>query len=119
HSVSYPVRFELNQLKQRTDKDFRALLAVHEAGHGLLYGLLFRRPPLELKINAASFDGGYASYAQMRVLSRQNCLDRICVGLGGRVAEEMVFGENASTTGARSDLAKATASAARFVRVRL
>jgi hypothetical protein len=117
HNVSYPVRFELNQLKQRTDKDFRALLAVHEAGHGLLYGLLFRRPPLELKINAASFDGGYASYAQMRVLSRQNCLDRICVGLGGRVAEEMVFGENASTTGARSDLTKVTASAARFVRM--
>ena len=116
HCVSYPVRFELNQLKQRTDPDFRALLAVHEAGHGLLYGLLFRQPPQELKINAASFDGGYVSFAQMRVVSRQDCLDRICVGLGGRAAEVMVFGEDACTTGAKSDLAKATASAAKFVR---
>lgn len=116
HSISYPVRFELNQLKQRTDPDFRALLAVHEAGHGLLYGLLFRQPPQELKINVASFDGGYASYVPMRVVSRQNCLDRICVGLGGRVAESMVFGEDAATTGAKSDLQKATVSAARFVR---
>ena len=116
HSISYPVRFELNQLKQRTDPDFRALLAVHEAGHGLLYGLLYRQPPQELKINVASFDGGYASYVPMRVVSRQNCLDRICVALGGRVAETLVFGEDAATTGAESDLQKATASAARFVR---
>ena len=116
HSISYPVRFELNQLKQRTDPDFRALLAVHEAGHGLLYGLLFRQPPQELKINVASFDGGYASYVPMRVVSRQNCLDRICVGLGGRVAESMVFGEDAATTGAKSDLQKATVLASRFVR---
>lgn len=116
HRVAYPVRFELNQLKQRTDPDFRALLAVHEAGHGLLYGLLFRQPPQELKINVASFDGGYASFVQMRVMSRQNCLDKICVDLGGRAAEVMVFGEDASTTGAKGDLAKATASAAKFVR---
>lgn len=116
HRVSYPVRFELNQLKQRTDPNFRALLAVHEAGHGLLYGLLFRQPPQELKINVASFDGGYTSFPEMRVFSRQNCLDRICVGLGGRVAEVMVFGEDASTSGAQSDLAKATSAASKFVR---
>jgi len=116
HSVSYPVRFELNQLKQRTDPNFRALLAVHEAGHGLLYGLLFRQPPQELKINVASFDGGYASFAPMRVMSRQNCLDKICVGLAGRAAEVMVFGEDASTTGAKSDLEKVTATASKFVR---
>lgn len=116
HTTSYPVRFELNQLKQRTDRDFRALLAVHEAGHGLLYGLLFRQPPQELKINAASFEGGYASFIKMRVVSRQNCLDRICVGLGGRVAEAMVFGDDACTTGAKNDYKKATATAAQFVR---
>lgn len=115
-STSYPVRFELNQLKQRTDPDFRALLAVHEAGHGLLYGLLFRQPPQELKINVASFDGGYASFVRMRVTSRQNCLDKICVGLGGRAAEAMVFGDDACTTGAKGDYAKATTAAARFVR---
>jgi Peptidase family M41/ATPase family associated with various cellular activities (AAA) len=116
YTTSYPVRFELNQLKQRTDCDFRALLAVHEAGHGLLYGLLFRQPPQELKINTASFEGGYASFIKMRVMTRQNCLDRICVGLGGRVAEAMVFGDDACTTGAQNDYKKATALAALFVR---
>ena len=114
--TSYPVRLELNQLKQRTDPNFRALLAVHEAGHGLLYGLLFRQPPLELKINVASFDGGYASFGKMRVTSRQNCLDMICVGLAGRAAEAFVFGDDACTTGAKGDYAKATTAAAKFIR---
>jgi len=49
-------------------------------------------------------------------MSRQNCLDKICVGLAGRAAEVMVFGEDASTTGAKSDLEKVTATASKFVR---
>ncbi len=112
----YPVNFELNRLKQRANRDFRALLAVHEAGHGLLYCLLFKQPPQELKINVASFDGGYNSYMSLRSYSRQNCLDMICVGLGGRAAEALVFGQNACTTGAESDYKRATAIAAQFVR---
>jgi len=116
HVIAYPVAFELNELKQCVDLDFRILLAVHESGHGLIYGLLFRQPPQELKINAASFDGGYASYAALRAESRQSCRDMICVALGGRAAEVMVFGHDASTTSAATDYKKATASAARFVR---
>ena len=116
HSKAYPVSFELNRLKQRANPDFRALLAVHEAGHGLLYGLLFGHAPQEIKINVASFDGGYNSYTSLRAESRRNLLDAICVSLGGRAAEAMVFGEDACTTGAEHDLKQATADAAQFVR---
>ncbi len=116
HSKAYPVSFELNHLKQRANPDFRALLAVHEAGHALLYGLLFGHAPQEVKINVASFDGGYNSYGSLRAESRRNCLDAICVSLGGRAAEAMVFGDDACTTGAEQDLKQATAEAAQFVR---
>jgi cell division protease FtsH len=34
--------------------------------------------------------------------------NRICVGLGGRIAEEIVNGENMITTGASDDLKKVT-----------
>jgi len=111
-----PVAFELNRLKQRTNPDFRALLAVHEAGHALLYGLLMRQVPLEVKINVASFDGGYNSFLPLRAESRRDMLDMICVGLGGRAAEALVFGIDACTTGAQQDLKQATADAAQFVR---
>lgn len=116
HSTAYPVPLDLNQLKQRASPDFRALLAVHEAGHGLAYGRLFGHAPQEVKINVASFEGGYNSYVRMKAESKQNCLDRICVGLAGRAAEALVFGDNACTTGSESDFKNATALAARYVR---
>jgi SpoVK/Ycf46/Vps4 family AAA+-type ATPase len=116
HRVAYPVPLDLNRLKQRASADFRALLAVHEAGHGLAYGLLFGHAPQEVKINVASFEGGYNSYVRMKTVSQQNCLDRICVSLAGRAAEVLVFGESASTTGSESDFKNATANASRYVR---
>ncbi len=112
----FAVTLELNRLKQRANADFRALLAVHEAGHALVYGLLFGQAPQEVKINIASFEGGYNSFAGLKVTTRQNALDMMCVGLAGRVAEELVFGEMACTTGAEQDYKQVTAEAARYIR---
>ncbi|WP_395315976.1 AAA family ATPase [Variovorax sp. UC74_104] len=112
----FPVALELNRLKQRSSEDFRALLAVHEAGHGVVYGLLFARAPQEIKINVASFEGGYNSYEQRKAWSKKNLRDRICVSLAGRAAEQLVFGEQACTTGATQDFMQATAQAAQYVR---
>ncbi|CAB5710194.1 ATP-dependent zinc metalloprotease FtsH 3 [Delftia tsuruhatensis] len=112
----FAVTLELNRLKQRANADFRALLAVHEAGHGLVYCLLFGQAPQEVKINIASFEGGYNSFAGLKATTRQNALDMMCVGLAGRVAEELVFGEMACTTGAEQDYRQVTAEAARHVR---
>lgn len=113
----FAVPLDVQRLKQRSNADFRALLAVHEAGHALLYGLLVKQVPLEVKINVASFDGGYNSYLPLRARSRRDVLDTICVSLGGRAAESLVFGPSSCTTGAEQDLKQATAEAARFVRV--
>jgi cell division protease FtsH len=83
----------------------------------VLYALLLKLVPLEVKINVASFDGGYNSFLPLRAKSRQDMLDMICVGLGGRAAETLVFGPNACTTGAEEDLRQATVDASQFVRV--
>lgn len=112
----FAVALDLHRLKQRTHADFRTLLAVHEAGHGLAYALLFGHAPQEIKINIASFEGGYNSFASLKATTRQNALDGMCVGLAGRVAEELVFGEMACTTGAEHDYQQVTAQAARYIR---
>jgi hypothetical protein len=112
----FAVALELNKLKQRAHADFRALLAVHEAGHGLIYSLLFGRSPQEIKINIASFEGGYNSFSSLKARTRQNCLDMICVGLAGRQAEALVFGEMACTTGAEQDYKQVTEEASRYIR---
>lgn len=114
HAIAVP--FEINRLRQRSNADFRALLAVHEAGHGLVHALLFGRAPREIKIHVASFEGGYNVYSTRKVWSRRNLLDSICTSLAGRAAELLVFGPELSSSGAESDLRKATETAARMLR---
>lgn len=113
HPIAAP--FEINRLRRRSNADFRALLAVHEAGHGLVHALLFGRAPQEIKIHVASFEGDYNAYTSRKVWSRRNLLDSICTSLASRAAELLVFGPELSSSGAESDLRKATESAARML----
>lgn len=114
HTV--PVAFEISRLRQRNDPDMRAILAVHEAGHGLIYVLLFQQAPLEIRINMATFSGGYNSFNSLKVKTRSNLLDAVCVALAGRAAEEMVFGKESLSSGSASDLKLATQQMAAFIR---
>lgn len=114
HAIAAP--FEITRLRQRNNADFRALLAVHEAGHGLVHALLFGRAPREIKIHVASFEGGYNSYSGRKVWSRGNMRDALCTSLAGRAAEHLVFGADLASSGSESDLRKATESAARMWR---
>ncbi|WP_140636839.1 AAA family ATPase [Methylibium rhizosphaerae] len=114
HAIAAP--FEISRLRQRNNADFRALLAVHEAGHGLVHALLFGRAPREIKIHVASFEGGYNAYTSRKVWSRRNLLDSVCTSLAGRAAELLVFGHELSSSGAESDLRRATETAARMLR---
>jgi hypothetical protein len=60
--------------------------------------------------------GGYNAYTSRKVWSRHNLLDSICTSLAGRAAELLVFGPELSSSGAESDLRKATETAARMLR---
>jgi SpoVK/Ycf46/Vps4 family AAA+-type ATPase len=115
-ALCLPIALDIENIRRRASENFRALLAVHEAGHGLAYACLFGHAPQEVKINVASFEGGYNSYVRLQAESRQSVLDRICVSLAGRAAETLVFGADACSTGSFGDIKQATQEAARFVR---
>jgi cell division protease FtsH len=90
----------------------RRLVAVHEAGHALCACLL----PASDKVHSATIiPHGQALGLVMRLPDH----DRFCipvekleadlvVAMGGRAAEEVVFGPKKVTTGAASDIAHAT-----------
>ena len=92
--------------------DERRLVAVHEAGHALCACLL----PASDKVHSATIiPHGQALGLVMRLPDH----DRFCipvekleadliVAMGGRAAEEVVFGPKKVTTGAASDIAHAT-----------
>lgn len=93
-----------------------ARTAFHEAGHALIALLL---PSLREHIQVASIvadDQGALGFVGIKHADRnQTCtelLDRICMTLGGRAAESLIFGEAEISTGAggyttRNDLAVA------------
>lgn len=116
HTHALPVPLELDTLRRRASPDLRALLAVHEAGHALVFALLLGEAPQEVRINVASFEGGYNSFVPRKAWSRRMWHAMICVTLAGRAAEALVFGPEAITTGAEHDYQQATRDAARAVR---
>jgi len=99
-----------------SDKE-KAIIANHEIGHALLAELLPNADPLhKVSILPRGQALGYTLSLPLEdkyLTSRSELLDDITVLLGGRAAEELVFGE--VTTGAHNDLERATAVARAMV----
>ena len=92
-----------------TDKE-KELTAYHEAGHALVGHLLPHADPItKVTIVARGSAGGYTKSVpdeERHLWTKNQFEDRLAMSLGGRVAEETVFGE--ITTGATNDLEQAT-----------
>jgi len=93
--------------------------AYHEVGHALLSKLLKNCDPLH---KVSIIPRGMALGITMTLpekdhltMSKVQLLDRITMTLGGRVAEEMIYGKDFITTGATNDLEKVTALARKMV----
>lgn len=109
------IDLDVHTRRAQYSKDYNALVAVHEAGHAIIYADLFKEPPVEIAISAASFTGGYNRF-NYEHLSRKEVLDSIAVGMGGIIAEELIFGEDMRSTGCVRDLMQSTSKASSFVR---
>ncbi|KDQ12937.1 hypothetical protein BOTBODRAFT_112270 [Botryobasidium botryosum FD-172 SS1] len=91
-------------------KEEKKTVAYHEAGHAVCGWFLEHADPL-LKVSIIPRGVGALGYAQYLpaeryLMSTPQLVDRMCMTLGGRVAEEIFFGE--ITTGAQDDLQKIT-----------
>ena len=95
--------------KKYTDEEKR-LVAYHEAGHAVL-GLKLSSANVVQKVTIIprSYAGGYNMMVpkeEKYTATKRELLEQITGLLGGRVAEELTFGE--ITTGAHNDFEKAT-----------
>lgn len=97
--------------------DERKLVAYHESGHAVVgYFLQNAETVHKVTIIPRGMAGGYTITLPKEdryFMRRQEMLDRICGLLGGRVAEEIAFGE--ISTGASNDLERVTAIARQMV----
>lgn len=88
----------------------RKTVAYHEAGHAIVGWFLEHADPL-LKVSIVprgSAALGYAQYLpqELQLYSTEQLFDRMCMMLGGRIAEQIFFEK--ITTGAGDDLRKVT-----------
>ncbi|TAL60249.1 MAG: ATP-dependent zinc metalloprotease FtsH [Bacteroidetes bacterium] len=92
--------------------DEKKVIAYHEAGHATVSWLLeFAHPLVKVTIVPRGKSLGAAWYLpeERQITTREQMQDEICAALGGRAAEEVIFGR--VSTGALSDLEKITKQA--------
>jgi len=95
----------------------KEIIAYHEGGHALVGHLLEHADPVQkISIISRGMAAGYTKSLPTEdkiFMSRPQIIDRITMALGGRVAEEVTFGE--VTTGASNDLEQVTSMARAMV----
>ena len=105
---------------RRLNADDKRRVAYHEVGHALVAAYSEQADPVH-KISIVPRGRAALGYTMQLpsedqfLLTRGELMDRLCGLLGGRAAEELIFGE--VTTGAQNDLERATALARQMVAV--
>jgi cell division protease FtsH len=108
----------LEKKSRRLSEKETNIVAYHEAGHAIVAGALEGADPVH-KISIVSRGIGALGYTlqvpleDRYLVTRQELEDKICMLLGGRAAEEIIFGDVSS--GASNDLQRVTDIARRMV----
>lgn len=97
----------------------RSLTAYHEAGHALVALNMETSDPI-YKVTIIPTSMALGMVVRLPeddrfFMTKAKILEDIAVAMGGRVAEELIFGKNEITTGAASDIKAATSLAKNMV----
>eukprot|EP00972_Heterocapsa_arctica_P047423 6993377-Heterocapsa_arctica.AAC.1 len=101
--------------KALVDSKTKRLIAYHEVGHAIIGTLLKHHDPVQkvtlVPRGQAKGLTWFTPSEDQSLISRSQILARIMGALGGRAAEEVVFGLPEVTTGAGNDLQQVTSMA--------
>nr|UAT97733.1 cell division protein [Ahnfeltia fastigiata] len=101
------------------DSKSKRLIAYHEIGHAIVGTLLQDHDPVQkvtlIPRGQARGLTWFTPSDDQTLISRAQILSRIMGALGGRAAEEVVFGNAEVTTGASNDLQQVTSMARQMV----
>jgi cell division protease FtsH len=101
------------------DGKSKRLIAYHEVGHAIVATLIAAHDPLQkvtlIPRGQAAGLTWFTPSEDQSLISRTQLRARISGALGGRAAEEVVFGDSEVTTGAGGDLQQVTSMARQMV----
>ena len=102
------------------DEEANRITAYHESGHALVAFFTKDSTPLhKVTIVSRGPSLGHTAYIPDKEnyhITKSQMLAMMDAALGGRAAEEIIFGSEKVTTGASSDLKEATSLATRMVK---
>jgi len=114
--VVLPYTGRLDRIRESNPPDKTANVAVHEAGHAVMYAVLFGLAPLQLTSRVAStYVGGFTSPHPIYETA-QAVIAQAKVALAGGIAEELLFGRELASVGRSDDRERATMLIIDFVR---
>jgi cell division protease FtsH len=94
----------------------KVIISVHEAGHALVYRMLFEKNPrLILSTTTSNHSGGITLFEGEDIFSRSYLVKKLAVLLAGYCAEKQIFGLEEMTCGSSSDLSRARTMAKSMV----
>ena len=119
-TVKSKLKLRVDNLRKSTLDDKQALCAVHESGHFVVYASIYGNVPAKLiSVATESGTGGFLlqdnDEDERAMKTYDYYMNNIKIALGGYVAEKTVFGDDNKTSGAVSDLRKATSIASKMV----
>lgn len=119
-TVKSKLKLRVDNLRKSTLDDKQALCAVHESGHFVAYASIYGNVPAKLiSVATESGTGGFLlqdeDEDERAIKTYDYYMNNIKIALGGYVAERTVFGDDNKTSGAVSDLRKATSIASKMV----
>lgn len=119
-TVKSKLKLRVDNLRKSTLDDKQALCAVHESGHFVVYASIYGNVPAKLiSVATESGTGGFLlqddDEDERAIKTYDYYMNNIKIALGGYVAERIVFGDDNKTSGAVSDLRKATTIASKMV----
>jgi len=114
--VRHEIPRVLDDIKSEQTENYRALVATHEAGHAMVYAMLFNCAPTQIVVNTTNYGKGGFIGVHRTLNSQDDISKTIMVTLAGRCAEVAVFGGKFRNMGASSDYSYATGLASQMVR---
>ncbi len=115
-AVVLPYIGRIDMVRQRNLADAVANVSVHEAGHAVVYGVLFGLSPLQLKSKVASNYAGGFTFPHQIYMTKENMQRKIQIYLAGGLAEDLIFGEANATIGRENDREQTVTLATDYLR---
>lgn len=110
------VELSIKNIRDKQKIDNTSITAVHEAGHAVIYAVLFGVAPTQIKCSTVNvLNEGFTGVHHI-VQSKRNIRKFMTMLMAGKMAEELVFGHEYVSIGSSSDLDRATVWAAGYVR---